>query len=111
MTTQARPALVWVAGVGASAGLGAALARRFAREGLHAVLTGSNRERLEQVAAEIRGTGASAVCVAGVLSGQTDRKITIHLLGGDLQLEWNAENNHVSKTGPAAEVFSGNWHG
>lgn len=57
------------------------------------------------------GTGASAVCVAGVLSGRTDRKITIHLLGGDLQLEWNAENNHVYKTGPAVEVFSGNWHG
>lgn len=57
------------------------------------------------------GTGASAVCVAGVLSGRTDRKVTIHLLGGDLQLEWNAENNHVYKTGPAVEVFSGNWHG
>jgi diaminopimelate epimerase len=56
------------------------------------------------------GTGASAVCVAGVLSGRTDRKVTIHLLGGDLQLEWNAENNHVYKTGPAVEVFSGNWH-
>lgn len=57
------------------------------------------------------GTGASAVCVAGVLSGRTDRKVTIHLLGGDLQLEWNAENNHVYKTGPAVEVFNGNWHG
>jgi diaminopimelate epimerase len=57
------------------------------------------------------GTGASAVCVAGVLSERTDRKVTIHLLGGDLQLEWNAENNHVYKTGPAVEVFSGNWHG
>jgi diaminopimelate epimerase len=57
------------------------------------------------------GTGASAVCVAGVLSGRTDRKVTIHLLGGDLLLEWNAENNHVYKTGPAVEIFSGNWHG
>jgi diaminopimelate epimerase len=57
------------------------------------------------------GTGASAVCVAGVLSERTDRKVTIHLLGGDLQLEWNAENNHVYKTGPAVDVFSGNWHG
>ena len=55
------------------------------------------------------GTGASAVCVAGVLSGRTDRKITNHLLGGTLILEWDAESNHVFKTGPATEVFSGVW--
>lgn len=55
------------------------------------------------------GTGASAVCVAGVLSGQTERRILNHLLGGDLELEWNATNNHVYMTGPAAEVFSGQW--
>ena len=56
------------------------------------------------------GTGASAVCVAGVLSGRTEREITAHLLGGDLQLHW-AENNHLYKTGPAVEVFSGEWPG
>jgi len=55
------------------------------------------------------GTGASAVCVAGVLTGRTDRKVTIHLLGGDLQLEWNEKDNHVYMTGPAVEVFSGDW--
>ena len=55
------------------------------------------------------GTGASAVCVAGVLAGKTDRKITNHLLGGTLILEWDAESNHVFKTGPAVEVFSGVW--
>lgn len=54
------------------------------------------------------GTGAAAVCVAGVLAGKTDRKITVHLLGGDLELEWAADN-HVYKTGPATEVFSGEW--
>jgi diaminopimelate epimerase len=54
------------------------------------------------------GTGASAVCVAGVLSGRTERKIVNHLLGGDLELEW-AEDNHVYMTGPAVEVFSGDW--
>ena len=54
------------------------------------------------------GTGASAVCVAGVLAGRTDRKIVNHLLGGDLELEWN-QNNHVYMTGPAAEVFRGQW--
>ena len=56
------------------------------------------------------GTGASAVCVAGVLAGRTDRRILAHLPGGDLELEW-AENNHVYKTGPAVEVFEGQWFG
>jgi diaminopimelate epimerase len=55
------------------------------------------------------GTGASAVCVAGVLTGRSDRQVTIHLLGGDLQIEWNETDNHVYKTGPAIEVFSGEW--
>jgi len=55
------------------------------------------------------GTGASAVCVAGVLTGRTDRKIVAHLPGGDLELEWNEKDNHVYMTGPATEVFSGDW--
>jgi diaminopimelate epimerase len=55
------------------------------------------------------GTGAAAVCVAGVLTGRTDREVAIHLLGGDLQLEWNKSDNRVYKTGPAIEVFSGEW--
>ena len=55
------------------------------------------------------GTGASAVCVAGVLTGRTERKLTNHLLGGTLLLEWDEKTNHVFKTGPATEVFSGTW--
>ncbi len=55
------------------------------------------------------GTGASAVCVASVLTKRTDRKILAHLPGGDLELEWNIVNNHVYMTGPAVEVFSGEW--
>ena len=54
------------------------------------------------------GTGASAVCVAGALTERTDREIIAHLPGGDLQLEWT-ENGHVFMTGPATEVFSGEW--
>ena len=57
------------------------------------------------------GTGASAVCVAGVLTGKTNRKITNHLLGGTLTLEWIEDTNHVFMTGPATEVFSGVWNG
>lgn len=52
------------------------------------------------------GTGASAVCVAGVLNNVTDRKILNHLAGGDLELEW-VEHGPVFMTGPATEVFSG----
>jgi len=52
------------------------------------------------------GTGASAVCVAGVLNGFTEKKILNHLSGGDLELEW-AEDGNLYMTGPAVEVFSG----
>lgn len=52
------------------------------------------------------GTGASAVCVASNLNGWTGRNVLIHLLGGDLEIEWAADN-HVYKTGPATEVFTG----
>ena len=57
------------------------------------------------------GTGASAVCVAGVLTGKTERKLTNHLLGGTLVLEWVEATNHVFMDGPATEVFSGVWQG
>ncbi|MGD9721662.1 MAG: diaminopimelate epimerase [Pirellulales bacterium] len=54
------------------------------------------------------GTGASAVCVAGVLAGQSTRQIVAHLPGGDLELEWAADD-HVYMTGAAEEVFTGEW--
>jgi diaminopimelate epimerase len=57
------------------------------------------------------GTGACAVCVAGVMTGRTDRKILVHLPGGDLQLDWRADDDCVYMTGPATEVFSGEWTG
>ena len=56
------------------------------------------------------GTGATAVCVAGVATERTGRTITAHLPGGPLRLHW-AENNHVFMTGPATEVFQGEWNG
>lgn len=56
------------------------------------------------------GTGACAVGVAGVLNNLTNRRITVHLPGGDLQIEW-AENGRVYMTGPAEEIFTGNWLG
>ncbi len=55
------------------------------------------------------GTGASAVCVAGVLTGRTGRTLLAHLPGGDLELTWRESDNHLLMTGPASEVFSGEW--
>jgi len=55
------------------------------------------------------GTGASAVTVAGVLNGLTERSIVNHLSGGDLEMEW-PDGGPVYMTGPAVEVFSGEIH-
>ncbi|MGN0273571.1 MAG: diaminopimelate epimerase [Chordicoccus sp.] len=54
------------------------------------------------------GTGACAAAVASALNGYTGTEVTVHLLGGDLHIEWDRDNtNHVFMTGPAAEVFEG----
>jgi diaminopimelate epimerase len=55
------------------------------------------------------GSGAAAVCVAGVLNRLTERALTALLPGGELQLEWEEASNHVFMTGPATEVFTGQW--
>ena len=57
------------------------------------------------------GTGTCATVVAAILNGLTDRKVLVHLLGGDLVIEWDEETNHVFMTGPATEVFSGEYNG
>ena len=55
------------------------------------------------------GTGASAALVAAVLCGMSDRTAQVKLTGGNLELCWNAEDNHVYQAGPAAYVFDGEW--
>jgi diaminopimelate epimerase len=55
------------------------------------------------------GTGACASVVAGILTGRFDRRVTLHLRGGDLEIEWSNTDKHVYLTGPAVEVFSGEW--
>ncbi len=57
------------------------------------------------------GTGASAVCVADVLTGRGEREVLVHLAGGDLNIEWRQSDGHVYMTGPASEVFEGQWKG
>jgi diaminopimelate epimerase len=53
------------------------------------------------------GTGACAAAVAGVLTGRTDRRVLIHLAGGDLAIEWRELDDHVTMRGEAVEVFRG----
>ncbi len=53
------------------------------------------------------GTGACATGVAAVLNGYCGRQITIHLAGGDLEIEWSERDNCVYMTGAATTVFDG----
>lgn len=53
------------------------------------------------------GTGATATAIACILNGYTDNKVTVHLLGGDLLIEWDREANRVYMTGPAEFVCEG----
>ena len=52
------------------------------------------------------GTGACASLVASARTGLTHRRATVHLTGGDLDIEWGADN-HVYMTGPAVEAYTG----
>ena len=54
------------------------------------------------------GTGTCATVVAAILNGYVDNDVTVHLLGGDLQIQWSGkEEDSVFMTGPAATVFTG----
>lgn len=53
------------------------------------------------------GTGACATAVSCNLNGLTERKVNVELLGGNLEIEWNKEDNYVYMTGPAVTVFEG----
>ncbi len=54
------------------------------------------------------GTGACATAVAAIVNGYCDNKVTVHLLGGDLLIEWSGdENDSVIMTGPAEYAFTG----
>lgn len=57
------------------------------------------------------GTGACAAAVAAILRNLTERKVVVHLLGGNLTIEWRETDNRVYMTGPATEVFHGVYTG
>lgn len=88
-----------VVGVGAGAGLGAALCRRFAREGLHVFASGRTQERVDAVAAAIRGTGGRATGMAGDTTVEADviRLFAAAEAAGPLDcVVYNAGNNRVA---------------
>ena len=51
------------------------------------------------------GTGCATAVVAGVLTGRTDRKVTVEQIGGPLFIEWDEKTNHLFMTGPSHTVF------
>ena len=53
------------------------------------------------------GTGSCATAVAAILKGFAEREVTVKVLGGELQIRWDADDHHVYMTGPAVTVFSG----
>jgi NAD(P)-dependent dehydrogenase (short-subunit alcohol dehydrogenase family) len=115
VTSAISPELIWIAGVGASAGLGAALARRFARGGSHVLLTGRNEARLRTVAAEIQATGGNASALPGDISvpAETDRlQAAVRELGHLHGAIFNAGNmvrgNALDVT---PEQFESAWRG
>lgn len=55
------------------------------------------------------GTGACAAAVAAVLTGRSERQVTLHLRGGDLEIDWSERGNHVFMTGPAEYAFRGTY--
>lgn len=55
------------------------------------------------------GTGACAAVIASVLNGYTERKVLVHLLGGDLEIMWDKKDNHVYLKGPANIIYEGEY--
>lgn len=53
------------------------------------------------------GTGTCASVMAAILNGLTENKVLVHLLGGDLIIEYEEKSNHIFMTGPATTVFEG----
>lgn len=55
------------------------------------------------------GTGTCATVMACILNGKTKDEVLVHLRGGDLTIRYDRETNHVFMTGPATEVFRGEY--
>jgi len=100
-------------GVGSSAGLGAALARRFAKEGLRVIVVGRTEARITTVASEIRNAGGSAEAVVADVTRETDVVSLLNEVGqhGTLDLvAYNVGNNAMIPTLEISEAqFETMW--
>jgi NAD(P)-dependent dehydrogenase (short-subunit alcohol dehydrogenase family) len=98
-----------VVGVGASDGLGAAISRRFAREGLHVFLAGRTKEKLEAVAGEIEAAGgrASPVVTDTTVAGDVVRLFDAAAEGAGVPevVAYNAGNNRMSPLLEMSDAF------
>lgn len=109
-----RESVAIVVGVGAEAGLGAAVCRRFAREGLHVAVAGRTPERLEAVAAAVRAGGGRATAVPTDATREADVLALFDAaerLGGvPSVVVYNAGNNRLgSLADMTAAVFEDTW--
>lgn len=103
-SNQATPAVVWVAGVGASAGLGAAVARRFARAGFTAAVSGRTVARLESVADEIRKAGGVAHALACDVTQEAEVTAAVERVKGIGALEVAVFNAGTMAVAPSLEL-------
>ncbi|WP_233806884.1 SDR family NAD(P)-dependent oxidoreductase [Paraburkholderia sp. HP33-1] len=96
--------VAWIAGVGASAGLGAALARRFAREGLRVAVTGRSRDRLDTIVDEIRRAGGQADALPGDVTSESELAAIARQLSEHGTLEVAIFNAAGATRGPTLEL-------
>ena len=101
MAASPSQGFAWVVGVGASAGLGAAIARRFAAGGLSVVVTGRTQAQLDTVAAEIEAAGGKAIAAPGDVTKEADLIAIRDRIEAQAPLEaaiFNAGNNRWKPT-------------
>ncbi|EIC29968.1 MULTISPECIES: SDR family NAD(P)-dependent oxidoreductase [Methylomicrobium] len=103
-----------IIGVGPEQGLGAALARRFAAEGLHVYLAGRSEEKLHRVASSIRQTGGSATAVVADATHEAEVEHLFSVVGDTGQgveiAAYNVDSNIPSLLLETdAETFSLLW--
>jgi NAD(P)-dependent dehydrogenase (short-subunit alcohol dehydrogenase family) len=116
MTTNSQDnGVAWIAGVGASAGLGAAVARRYAQGGLAVALTGRSPERLEALAVEIRASGGHAEALPGDLGIEAEVQrlaSRVQALGPLVAAVFNAGNAvRGGVLDLSAQAFEQTWRG
>jgi NAD(P)-dependent dehydrogenase (short-subunit alcohol dehydrogenase family) len=100
-----------VIGVGPDRGLGAQLCRRFAGEGLHVLVAGRTRERLDAVVASIEQDGGSAEAAVTDATSESDVQALFDRAGENLSLAiYNAGNNTAGRIEDMeADYFEQSW--